>query len=235
MINKEEIIRIKKEINEELKSKELTGIIIGLICFFILSGIFGYIGYSFCADNNYDVKKGLVFGILFPIGLSILKVLDIGNIFTYIVYTIIYIIVIDYIPTFVGIIALFICILAFIASFVFVLKKDRTDEVNGIYKRKFSKPVQKIKNASSKQYIPKELDYIESKYEYDDKYEYEKEYEDDDKYEYEKEYEDKYECERCFEVISEEEYELHDGLCEECFIEVHTDHKGHFHSDKYFD
>lgn len=223
MINKEEKIRIKKEINEELKSKELTEIIIGLICFFILSGIFGYIGYSFCADNNYDVKKGIVFGILFPIGLSILKVLDLGNIFTYIVYTIIYIVVIDYIPTFVGIIALFICILVFIASFVSVLKKDRTDEVNEIYKRKFSMPVQKIKNASSKQYIPKELDYIESKYE------------NDDKYEYEKEYEDKYECERCFEVISEEEYELHDGLCEECFIEVHTDNKGHFHSDKYFE
>lgn len=66
---------------------------------------------------------------MFPIGLSILKVLDLGNIFTYIVYTIIYIIVIDYIPNFVGIIALFICILVFIASFVFILKKDRTDEV----------------------------------------------------------------------------------------------------------
>lgn len=68
MINKEEIIRIKKEINEELKSKELTGIIIGLICFFILSGIFGYIGYSFCADNNYDVKKVLYLEYCFQLG-----------------------------------------------------------------------------------------------------------------------------------------------------------------------
>lgn len=55
MDNKEEITNIKQKINDELKSKELTEIIVELIRFIILSGIFGYIGYSFCADNNYDI------------------------------------------------------------------------------------------------------------------------------------------------------------------------------------
>ena len=47
MDDKEEITKIKKKINDKLKNKELTEIIVGLICFFILSGICGYIGYYY--------------------------------------------------------------------------------------------------------------------------------------------------------------------------------------------
>ena len=39
----------------------------------------------------------------------------------------------------------------------------------------------------------------------------------------------------CFKKISEEEYELYDCMCEECFMDAHTDKYGNFHDDEYFD
>ena len=111
---------IKRKIKDDLISKELTELLVGLISFFILSGICGYIGYSFCLDNNYDVPKGIVFGVLFPMGIALLKETNFGSKFTYVLYTIIYFVLLDYIPTYIGIILLFIIILLFVAVFVSV-------------------------------------------------------------------------------------------------------------------
>ena len=93
MENNNEITRVKKKIRDKLISEELTDIIVGLISFLILSGIFGYIGYKFCLDNGYDIQKGIVFGILFPMGIAILKETNLGNKFTYIIYVVLYFIV----------------------------------------------------------------------------------------------------------------------------------------------
>lgn len=194
MSNNEEII--KKKISDELKNKELTDLIIKIIYFLIPSVIFGYIGYSFCIDNNYDIQKGIVFGSLFPVGLALLKELTSGRTFTYIGYTIIYLILIDYLHAFVGIILLIIIILMFIAFFISIIKKDRTEEVNKIYKTEYCKPIKKINNKNLNQYISKKSNFEETKY---------------------NQIQEEYECERCFKRISEEEYDLHDGMCEECF------------------
>ena len=65
MENNNEITRVKKKIRAKLISKELTNIIVGLISFIMLSVIFGYIGYKFCLDNEYDIQRGIVFSIFY--------------------------------------------------------------------------------------------------------------------------------------------------------------------------
>lgn len=42
------------------------------------------------------------------------------------------------------------------------------------------------------------------------------------------EYKEKYICERCFKEISEEEYELYDCMCEQCFSDEHINKDGYY-------
>ena len=44
----------------------------------------------------------------------------------------------------------------------------------------------------------------------------------------------KFECEVCFKKISEEEYELYDGMCEDCFYDAHLDDEGKFHDEEIY-
>ena len=57
------------DIKKELISKELTELIKSLLAFIILAVLFGYAGYTYSIDNNLDIKHGIVFGSLFPLGL----------------------------------------------------------------------------------------------------------------------------------------------------------------------
>ena len=43
--------------------------------------------------------------------------------------------------------------------------------------------------------------------------------------------EEKHYCERCFKEITQEEYELYDDMCEECFEETHYDFDGNPRED----
>ena len=45
---------------------------------------------------------------------------------------------------------------------------------------------------------------------------------------------EEFECEMCFKKISEEEYELYDGMCEDCFMDVHIDSDGNYHDEELF-
>ena len=209
MEDNNEIIRAKKKIKDKLISKELTDIIVGLISFIMLSAIFGYIGYSFCLDNGYDIQKGIVFGILFPMGIAILKESNFGSKITYIVYTIIYFILLNYIPTYIGIALLCLIILLFIGIFISVLKKDRSEEIDKIYRQEYCNSTKKPKFKRSADYKKTIIDKSE-----------------DSNFP-----EEKYYCERCFKEISKEEYELYDDMCEECFEETHYDFDGNPRED----
>lgn len=211
MEDNNEVIRAKKKIRDKLISQELTDIIVGLIAFIMLSVIFGYIGYSFCLDNGYDIKKGIVFGILFPMGIAILKETNLGNKFTYIIYVVLYFILPDYIPTYIGIILLFIIILSFIGLFISTIKKDRSEEIDRIYRQEYchSTKMSKLK-------IP--IDYKQQKTSEDKSADFNFQ-------------EEKHYCERCFKEISQEEYELYDDMCEECFEETHYDFDGNPRKD----
>lgn len=206
MIKEEEKATIKKKIKNNLISADLTPIIVRLLCFLILSGIFGYIGYSFCLDNGYDIQRGIIFAILFPMGIALLKGFNFESKLIYIIYTILFFLLLDYIPTYVGIILLFVIVLLFILEFILVLKEDRTEEIDRIYRQERKSTVKRINKYS--QQNKKENEYIKIN-----------------------SMKEKYYCERCFKEISEEEYELYDDMCEECFEETHYDFNGNPRED----
>lgn len=222
-----EKVKNKVDIKKELISKELTELIKSLLAFIFLTVLFGYAGYTYSIDNNQDIKHGIVFGSLFPLGIALIKTLDIGNAFIYIVYTIAYICLIDYVPIFVGFIILFTIIAIFIFCFIRIEKKDRTEEISKISNLNnnvnYTKPNTKItrqKEIIKEDYIP----IIDEEIENDG----EKDFLDEDE-------KLDCECERCFKKISFEEYELNDFMCEDCYQDVHTDKHGNFHDDEYFD
>lgn len=222
-----EKVKNKVDIKKELISKELTELIKSLLAFIFLTVLFGYAGYTYSIDNNQDIKHGIVFGSLFPLGIALIKTLDIGNAFIYIVYTIAYICLIDYVPTFVGFIILFTIIAIFIFCFIRIEKKDRTEEISKINNLNnnvnYTKPNTKVtrpKEIIKEDYIP----IIDEEIENDE----EKDFLDEDE-------KLDCECERCFKKISFEEYELNDFMCEDCYQDVHTDKHGNFHDDEYFD
>ena len=222
-----EKVKNKVDIKKELISKELTELIKSLLAFIFLTVLFGYAGYTYSIDNNQDIKHGIVFGSLFPLGIALIKTLDIGNAFIYIVYTIAYICLIDYVPTFVGFIILFTIIAIFIFCFIRIEKKDRTEEISKISNLNnnvnYTKPNTKItrqKEIIKEDYIP----IIDEEIENDGKKDF---LDEDEKLDCE--------CERCFKKISFEEYELNDFMCEDCYQDVHTDKHGNFHDDEYFD
>lgn len=189
-----EKVKNKVDIKKELISKELTELIKSLLAFIFLTVLFGYAGYTYSIDNNQDIKHGIVFGSLFPLGIALIKTLDIGNAFIYIVYTIAYICLIDYVPTFVGFIILFTIIAIFIFCFIRIEKKDRTEEISKISNLNnnvnYTKPNTKItrqKEIIKEDYIP----IIDEEIENDG----EKDFLDEDE-------KLDCECERCFKKIS---------------------------------
>ena len=206
MIKEEEKATIKKKIKNNLISADLTPIIVRLLCFLIISGIFGYIGYSFCLDNGYDIQRGIISAISFPMGIALLKGFNFESKLIYIIYTILFFLLLDYIPTYVGIILLFVIVLLFILEFISVLKDDRTEEIDRIYRQERKSKVKRINKYS--QQNKKENEYIKIN-----------------------SMKEKYYCERCFKEISEEEYELYDEMCEECFEETHYDFNGNPRED----
>ena len=182
-----------------------------------------YLYYINFIDNNLDIIHGIVFGSLFPLGLALINAFNYGSFISYIIYIVAYICLIDYVPTFIGFIILFIIIAIFIVWFIYIEKKDRTEEIYKIYYYNSDKttPVKtKTTEEIGEKYIPVIDDEPEDDIEKDI-------FNDDEKLECE--------CERCFKKIFLEEYELNDFMCEDCYQEVHTDKNGNFHDDEYFE
>ena len=209
----------KDEIKRNLISKDLDELIKPLVAFIVLIGLFGYAGYTYSICNNLDIKHGIIFGSLFPLGIALIKYLNYDTILAYIIYTIAYICLVQNLPTFIGIIILSIIILTFIAAFIHIEKKDRTGQIEQVYK---STEINnnKVINKNNKIVQNNKLEDTLIDDEIDNEISAENEV---------------YECERCFKRISYEEYELNDFMCEDCYQDVHTDKNGNFHDDKYFE
>ena len=206
----------KVDKKRELISKDLNELLKLLIIFIVIAGIFGYIGYLYSSENNQDIAHGIIFFSLYPLLIGFIKILNIDNTITYIISTIAYFYFILFIPTIVGAIVLLIIVAMFVAMFIHIETKDRTKEIEKIYnsnKNKNStnnfplkaeeilKRIEKNTNNNATQYKTSSFDIEEDKI---------------------------YECEMCFKKITYEEYELYDGMCEECFFYVHTDEHGNF-------
>ena len=223
MKNKDkELEKSNQDIKNELISKDLTELLKPLLAFVVFSVLFGYAGYSYSLDNNEDISHGIIFGSLFPLGIALIKFLNLDNIFIYIIYTIAYICIVEYIPTFVGITILLIIIAVFVGAFIQIEKKDRTEQIKSIQNNK-SKLTHPVPNNNTQ---PIKTTYISEINEpNDEEVEYDI-FDEDEKLEYE--------CELCFKKISYEEYELYDGYCEDCFYDVHLDDKGNYHDEELF-
>lgn len=208
--NKEKIS--KKDIKNKLISQDLTELLKPLIAFTILTCIFGYIGYSYSSQNNGDVPHDTIFFSLYPVILATIReILGYKKISTSIIFTIAYFYCAVFMPTIVGVIIFSAIILLFVVIFIHIEIKDRTNEVERI-----NESNKIIVAKSTEQNTAINLDNInfsKEKLEVDD----------------DEEDEEKYECEICFKEISYEEYELYDGMCEECFTNVHTDENGNYH------
>ena len=204
----------ESEIKKELIYNDLSKLLGALIIIFLVAGACGYIGYVYSKDNNLSISHGIIFGILFPLGVGLLELFDCNNFFGFLLYTIVYILIAGILPTFVGGIILFLIIGIFIIDFVYIKKKDRTEEINNI--------IEKNKIASNKNYNYNTNTYIPP-------FATEEIEDSDNKDIYTKE---EFECEMCFKKISEEEYELYDCMCEDCFMDIHIDNDGNYHDEE---
>ena len=171
----------------------------------------------------------IIFGILFPLGVTLLELFDCNNFFCFILYTIVYIAIVSFLPTFVGGIILFLIIGIIIIDFVYIERKDRTEEINNIIEKNnvdsnknynYNVNESRVYNKSNVSITPSELKIVDEEIE-----------DTENKNIYTKEV---YECEMCFKKISEEEYELYDGMCEDCFMDVHIDNHGNYHDEELF-
>lgn len=219
--------KTKLDIKKELIVDDLSKILSLLIVFLLVAGLCGYAGYVYSKDNNLSIAHGIIFGIIFPLGVGLLEACNLKGFLSFILYTIIYLSIMSSIPTFVGVIILFLLIGIYIFCIIYIVKKDRTSEIEKKYilnKYTHTKDITSTQNNTYKSSydIEKEIliDNINDT--------------DDAENDYLTE-EDEYECEMCFKKITREEYELYDCMCEECFMDAHTDKNGNFHDDENFD
>ena len=208
--NKKE--KSKFEIKRELISKDLSKLLGALIVILLITGICGYAGYIYSKDNNLSISHGIIFGILFPLGIGLLELFNCNNFFCFVLYTLAYIAIASFMPTFVGGILLFLMIGIVIIDFIDIERKDRSEEINQIIEDTNYK-----ENLIEKDPISVDTDETIENIENKDIYG------------------EEFECEMCFKKISEEEYELYDGMCEDCFMDVHIDNDGNYHDEEFFD
>lgn len=230
--------KTREQIEDELISKDLTEYIKMLFALLVPCSLFGFLGYQLSLDLGDDVIGGIVAGAVFPLGAMLLSAIKIDGWGVYVLYAVSYIIITEFIPIWIGFTILFVIIFFYIVLFIYIEQRDRTEDISGYDKKDSVSRKNTVIIKKHNSYIPK-YTYNNSKIvdkfkenhfnddfldEYSDDYDYGK---------YDNWDEEIYECGICFKKISEEEYELNDCMCEECFIELHTDKNGHFY-DKPF-
>jgi len=199
----------QKKYNYE-QDKKITDLLINVFTFVALSCIFGYAGYSFCIDNDYDPQKGMIFGALYSIGIAVIREFDLGGAFTYIVYTIVYFLLVEKIPALVGIIVYFAIIVGFFGYYIYIkTNKNEDNNAKEVKKEKaynITSPV-KIKTNYNKTSPATKTVFLNEEDNYEESIDIDSQ--------------EEYHCERCDRIISEEEYIDNCGLCEDCDAEVY--------------
>lgn len=193
MSNKDNKTKIKVD------NDEVFNTVFKFIIFTLVSSFFGYCGYTYCIENDYNVFKGIVFGALLPMILYFIDERFGLGFIKFIILVIAWICICEYIPLFIGIITLILAIAYGIWKIIYVFKNRTSTEKISIYDDKHQNNNIKIKTATS--YTV---------------YNTAKRYSENIKL---NEYE--YYCDRCDKRISEEEYIENCGLCEDCDAEVY--------------
>ena len=189
--------KLKNNINENVKLEKIYNIIGQLIICILLGILFGYAGYVFCKDNNYNLTKGITFGFLFPfILLKINDKYDFGFII-FVIFLVAWIALCSYIPTFVGIVAIFLIIIKYVLDIINLLK-NKQNTITESHEQK--NKLEYMDNNSFSSYYDdtnSDMNILEGSFY----------------------------CERCFKKISEEEYEMNDCMCEDCYEDVVVNHQ----------
>lgn len=219
-MNEEKLKKLEKKNRDEHLSKIYEQVII----LFGLSIIGGIIGYLFCKDNQYPIINGIILGIACPWGYIFVDKLSktlnslpaINDLYrlvcliTFGIYAILWFIIKLVLSAYAGM------IVGPIIAIYYVVKIRRTwkDDYSEFAKTRYyieypdEKTNYSIKNNSNTSKADNSL--LIPKYE-----------------------DEKYYCEMCFKEITREEYETCECLCEECYMDIHTDEEGNFREDYY--
>lgn len=186
---------MKKEIwkNKELKSA------IGIFVISILLGAFSaYVGYLFCRDNEYNAIKGVIFGFLIPFVYGVLYQLlekiryQKSNGFLCFLLMLLYLYLCTYIPIWIGIILMAIVIYLVILQIRIAFREAAIEKTP-------------VRVEDQKKDYPQEAVKL---------------WKDEEQNTENEDLEEEFYCERCFEKISQEEYEGNDGMCESCYEDM---------------
>lgn len=210
-----------KIIKEKIRDEELVEIYIKVLGIFLLCIICAIVGYFFCKENKYNSIKGIIMGIACPWGYVVVdkvskllydKLEDLYKlvcIVTIGIYAIIWFIIKLYISIYIGLIVGPIMAIYYVIQIRKIWKKDYSEEAKLKYNFEYA-------DKNIKQHKVQKT--TSSTVTNDNLLEYEAE---------------KYYCEMCLKEISEEEYELYECICEECFMDIHTDKNGKFDENYY--
>ena len=210
-----------KMIKEKIRDEELIEIYKKVLGIFLLCIICAVIAYFYCKENQYKPIRGIIMGIACPWGYVVVdkvskllydKLEDLYKlvcIVTISIYAIIWFIIKLYISMYVGLIAGPIMAIYYVIQIRKIWKKDYSEEAKSRY---YSECTQK--NIKKHENQIRKLATISN----------------DNLAKHEDE---KYYCEMCFRRISQEEYEMYECMCEECFMDIHTDENGKFDENYY--
>lgn len=190
----------------------IKGILL-IIITFLLVCFLGYVGAKIALENNFNIYQGVACGVLFPFGIVLVKqiVIDIMQLnaievfICYIVYFFITYLIFSYLPSWFSVILLILFLYIIIFGIIsnYLIVPKEEKTIDNNENSKKSNKKNDIKVYNEKKYTS-----IRDKQE-------------------------EYYCERCNKAITYEEYELNDYLCEDCYVDVHTDENGNY-DDDYF-
>ena len=203
-----------KKIKEKIRDEELIKLYKNVLGILLICIICAIIGYLFCKENEYNKIKGVIMGIACPWGYIVIdkvskllydRLEDLYKlvcIVTIGIYAVLWFIIKIYMSMYVGLIAGPIMAIYYIIQIRITWKKDYSEEARlRYYLENVDKNIKIHENQTSN------LQSVTN----------------DNMEEHEKYY-----CEMCFKKISQEKYEMYGGMCEECFMDIHTDENGRF-------
>lgn len=208
-----------KKLKEKIRDENLKEIYIKIIKILICSSIGAIIGYSYCKYSNYNYIFGILLGIACPWGYILVDYISkmlysfledlykLVSLITFGIYAIAWFLLKIVISAYVGLVTAPILVIYFMVKIKRIWKEDYTEEAKTRYNIEHPQYNIKYDLKNYKNNKDKEVNYNYP--------------------------EEEYYCEMCFKKISKEEYELHECLCEDCYMNIHTDENGNFREDYY--
>ena len=216
-MDEKKLEKLKEKIRDE-KLLEIYGKIGKLICLGIIGAV---IGYLYFRDNQYNPILGILLGIACPWGYIAIDYLSkalytvledlykLVTLITFGIYAIAWFVLKIVMSAYVGLAVAPILATYYVIKIKKAWKEDYTEEARSRYFFEYPDESKRIIK-ELENYQPQTTNQVSTSG-----------------------VEDAYYCEMCFKKISQQEYELHECLCEDCYMDMHTDENGNFREDYY--